>query len=300
MSEGKKGIKVGFVICMVLAVLVAITTTSCSKVPAGNVGVKFDLYGGDKGVQTEEVGPGKYWLGINEEMYLFPTFTQNYVWTKTPSEGSLNDESITFQTKKGMTVGADVGITYRIDPTKVSVIFEKYRKGIEEITDIYLRNMVRDAFNSVASTRTVDKVYGEGKVELLAAAEQMVRDQVQGQGIIIEKLYFIGSLRLPESVNKALNAKIEATQKAEQRENELQQTNAEAEKVRAKARGEADAVVFKANAEAERINLIGTALRKNPQVLEQMAITSWNGVLPKIMGGDGGIPDLILNSVDIK
>lgn len=33
----------------------------------------------------------------------------------------------------------------------------------DEITDVYLRNMVRDAFVTVASTRAVEDVYGSGK-----------------------------------------------------------------------------------------------------------------------------------------
>ncbi|TON43446.1 transposase, partial [Vibrio parahaemolyticus] len=71
--------------------------------------------GGDKGVQAEEVGVGRYWVGVNEELYSFPTFSQNYVWTASETEGSENDESISFQTIEGLAVNADVGITYRID-----------------------------------------------------------------------------------------------------------------------------------------------------------------------------------------
>ncbi|WP_219622928.1 SPFH domain-containing protein, partial [Vibrio parahaemolyticus] len=125
--------------------------TGCSKITAGHVGIKVNLLGGDKGVQAEEVGVGRYWVGVNEELYSFPTFSQNYVWTASETEGSENDESISFQTIEGLAVNADVGITYRIDPTKVSKIFEKYRRGVDEITDVYLRNMVRDALVEKAS-----------------------------------------------------------------------------------------------------------------------------------------------------
>ncbi|TON81215.1 transposase, partial [Vibrio parahaemolyticus] len=55
--------------------------TGCSKITAGHVGIKVNLLGGDKGVQAEEVGVGRYWVGVNEELYSFPTFSQNYVWT---------------------------------------------------------------------------------------------------------------------------------------------------------------------------------------------------------------------------
>ncbi|MCE0874136.1 SPFH domain-containing protein [Pseudomonas monteilii] len=110
----------------------------CSKVPAGNVGVIVNLYGSEKGVELKEVGTGKYWVGINEELYLFPTFTQTETWT--------GAETITFQTVEGMKVGGDVGITYAVAPDKVTTLFQKYRAGIDEITNKFLRNMVRDAF----------------------------------------------------------------------------------------------------------------------------------------------------------
>jgi len=174
--------------------------TGCSKVPAGNVGIKVYLLGTDKGVDSEELGPGRYWIGVNEELFIFPIFTQNYVWTKNPAEGSENDESISFQTVEGMEVNADIGISYSIAKDKVNTVFQKYRKGIGEITDIYLRNMVRDAFVSEASVLEIESVYGKGKSDLLADVEQKVKEQVEPLGILIERIYFIGSLRLPPAV----------------------------------------------------------------------------------------------------
>jgi regulator of protease activity HflC (stomatin/prohibitin superfamily) len=79
---------------------------------------------------------------------------------------------------------------------------------------------------------------------------------------------------------RALNAKIEATQKAQQRENEVQQAMAEAEISRQEAQGVADAQLIKAKAEAEAINVKGRALRDNPAILELNAVEKWDGKLP--------------------
>ena len=192
--------------------------TACSKVPAGNVGVKFDLYGGDKGVTGEVVGPGKYWLGWNEEMYLFPTFAQNYVWTAGNDPTSPADESISFQDREGTQINADIGITYAIRADKADTVFQKYRKGVDEITDTYLRNMVRDALNSETSKMDVSEIYGPGKEELMQRVTSRVKAQVAEIGIEVEKIYWIGAMRLPNTITQAINAKIEATQKAQQRE----------------------------------------------------------------------------------
>ena len=261
----------------------------CNNVPSGHVGVKVHKFGGDKGVDTEELSPGRYWIGINEELFIFPTFTQNYVWTKDSTEGSPDNESISFQTVEGMQVNADIGISYSIKPDKVSDIFQKYRKGVSEITDIYLRNMVRDALVTTASTLKVENVYGRGKTELMDSVEKMVRDQVSPFGINIEKIYWIGEIRLPESVIQALNAKIGATQKAAQRENEVAQSRAEADKKIEEARGEAESRLAVAKAEAEAIRIKGEALRENPRLVELSAIEKWNGVLPQYSMG-GSVP----------
>lgn len=266
-----------------------LTLAACSRVPAGNVGIKVFLLGGDKGVDTQELSPGRYWIGVNEELHIFPTFTQNYVWTKDADEGSPNDESFKFQTIEGMTVGADVGISYAIEPTKVNTIFQKYRRGIDEITDVYLRNMVRDEFVTQASVRKIEKVYGAGKAELIREVQKAVQQQVKAIGINIEKIYWVGELRLPPTVVRSLNAKIEATQKAQQRENEVQQTIAEADKVREKAKGEADAILELAQADAEAIAIKGKALKNNPAIIHLNAIDKWDGVLPK-MSGSQAIP----------
>jgi regulator of protease activity HflC (stomatin/prohibitin superfamily) len=261
---------------------------ACSKVPAGNVGVKFQMYGDDKG-SLQELPPGRYWVGWGYEMYTFPTFTQTYTFTRSPAEGRPVDESISFQTAQGLTVNADVGITYHIDPAKVTLIFQKYRKGIDEITDVYLRNMIRDALVKEASNLDIESVYGKGKASLIEAVQRDVSEEVGAVGIDVEKIYWIGELRLPENVVQSINAKIQATQMAEQRQNEVAQAQAEAQKVEAEAQGRAQAQLTIAEAEAKAISLKGEALRQNPNVVQMSAIEKWDGHLPTYTGG-GALP----------
>lgn len=275
------------ILLFILAAFFVPSLTACSKVPAGNVGVKVYLLGGDKGVDSEELGPGRYWIGFNEDLFLFPTFTQNYVWTKDPAEGSENDESISFQTKEGLSVNADIGISYHIDPTKVNTVFQKYRKGVAEITDIYLRNMVRDALVKAGSVRPIESVYGEGKSELLADVENYVRAQCEPIGIVIEKISFIGDFRLPPTVVAAINEKIQATQRAQQRQNEVAEAEAAANKLRAQAKGEADATLTRAKAQAEANRILAASITS--ELVRYKSIESWNGVLPLVSGG-GNIP----------
>ena len=280
--------KFGMLFSLLFCMFLMLFSSGCSKVPAGHVGIKVYLLGGEKGVESEQLGVGRYWIGFNEELYLFPTFTQNAVWTADKREGSEDDESITFQTVEGMSINADVGISYNVIPEKVPLVFQKYRKKIDEITDIYLRNMVRDAFVKIASTQPIETVYGEGKAELLKQVEETVRSQCKDM-FVIERIYLISDLRLPDAVVTSLNAKIAATQKAQQRENEVREAKAEAEKAVAKAEGEARSITLVAKAQADANQILAKSI--TTELVQYKSIERWDGVLPATMAG-GAVPFL--------
>jgi regulator of protease activity HflC (stomatin/prohibitin superfamily) len=272
---------------IVLLAVLAGSVAACSYVPAGNVGIKVNLLGSDKGVESEVLGVGRYWLGWNEDLYVFPTFMQNYVWTAGVDEGSPNDESISFQTADGMTANADIGISYSIDPNKVALIFQTYRRGVEEITDTFLRNMVRDALVKQASNKPIEYVYGAGKADLISAVQKDVSDQVGKIGIKIDKIYWIGEIRLPPVVLESIKKKNAATQMAQQRQNEVAQAKAEADKKIEDARGTAESILRVAEAQAKANKLLADSL--SSEFVQYQAITKWDGQLPK-MTGSSAIP----------
>lgn len=267
--------------------LVGVSLAACSTVPAGHVGVKVYLLGGSKGVDSEELGVGRYWIGMNEQLYIFPTYMQNYTWTKAPDATGNEDESISFQTVEGMTANADVGISYQLDPTKINKIFQTYRRGVDEITDTFLRNMVRDSLVKQASTKPIEYIYGAGKADLMAAVQADVQKQTQDIGIKIDKIYWIGEIRLPQTVIDSINAKNAATQMAQQRQNEVAQARAEAEKKVAEARGEADSILLKAKAQAEANRELSSSITSD--LVQYRALEKWDGVLPR-MTGSSAIP----------
>lgn len=271
--------------------LLAGTVAACSTVPAGHVGVKVYLLGGSKGVDSEELGVGRYWIGMNEQLYIFPTYMQNYTWTKAPDATGNEDESISFQTVEGMTANADVGISYQLDPTRINKIFQTYRRGVEEITDTFLRNMVRDALVKQASTKPIEYIYGAGKAELMQAVQMDVQKQVEPIGIKIDKIYWIGEIRLPQTVIDSINAKNAATQMAQQRQNEVAQARAEAEKKVAEAKGEADSILLKAQAQAQANKILSESLTS--ELVKYREIDKWDGKYPSTMV-NGGAPNLLV------
>ena len=286
---------------LLLLLMLLLTFLGCSRVESGHVGIKVNLLGGNKGVDTEVLGVGRYWISPNEDLYIFPTFQQNYVWTKDKAESSPDNEEISFQTMEGMSVSADVGITYHLEESKIPDIFQKYIKGVEEITDVYMRNNVRDALNSVASKYKVEYVYGQGKTDLLLEVQEKVKSELGDIGIIVDKLYWIGSVRLPHNVIQALNTKIEATQRAEQRENELRESEADAKKKIAIADGEAKSQISRASGEAKSMLLIADAEAKSnrlianslsDRIIAYEKAKAWDGRLPQVSGSTNSFVDL--------
>lgn len=271
---------------LAVVMIAALLCGACTTVPAGHRGIRVYLLGGDEGVDEVELGVGRYFYWpLTQEIFVFPVFQQNHVWSRAGEQG---DRSITFQTKEGLSVNGDFGISYSVDSSSVTKLFQTYRRGLDEITDLFLRNMVRDALNAEASRMAIEDVYGERRQALLAAVEQRVRDQVESHGIKLQRLYSVGDFRLPPVVVSAINAKIEATQRAQQRENEVREARAESAKLIAQSEGDAESVRIKARAEAEANQLRAGAL--SPTLIQYEAVMRWNGVLPAVVGSQGMLP----------
>lgn len=269
-------IAIGALTAAAVAAGLIYTLCNLQTVPAGYVGVKVNLYGSEKGVQQEKLGVGRYLLTWNEQAYLFPTFNQLHTY-KLP---------FTFQTSDAMAVNAMIGVEYQVKPSMATKVFQTYRKGVAEITDVNIRQNISDALIKFASMMDVNELTANGKTKLLENVTAELRHQLEDVGIHIIRVSWASDIEYPPQVRESINAKIEATQRAMLRENEVAQSKAEAEKARVAARGEADAQLTKAKAEAESIAIRAKALRDNPQVLTLEAISRWDGKLPVYLGGD--------------
>jgi regulator of protease activity HflC (stomatin/prohibitin superfamily) len=284
---------------VVAIVAVGVLYLGCStttRVDAGHVGIRVKLAGSDRGVQDMPVVTG--WVLYNpltEQIILFPTSVQNVVWTQSPHEGKQFDESITFSSAEGVNVNADIGLSFHIEPSLAPRLYGRFRlNDLEKLSDGYMRNTVREAFNDVASKLPVQDVYGAGKSKMLAEVTQKCRDVFGKDGIVIDQLTLNGTLRLPQNVMDAINRAMEATQKALESKNRVAQVEAEAtqaitqahgaaEAARQKAQGEADALLIKARAEAQANEII--RLSTTPAVLQYRSLQQWDGHLPQYNAG---------------
>jgi regulator of protease activity HflC (stomatin/prohibitin superfamily) len=257
------------------------------SVPAGNVLVVVNKYGSDKGIDSTEVrGPGRYWLTWNQEGHLFPTFVQSPKWTADTND-DYKDLGFSCSVRDGMVVGVDIGAQYEFVPDKIPLIFSKYRRGADELSDTVVRQLVADALVTECSKISVEAAYGAGREELLNKVQEHVVRFLDPIGVRVLTLNWLGKPRLPPQIEASITAKIEATQKAMTRENQLQETKAQANIDREKASGEADAKRTAADAEAYSNTVVSKSL--TPELVKYRALDKWNGELPRISGA-GPVP----------
>lgn len=246
------------------------------RINPGNVGIVVNPFGQNKGVEKEELTIGIHILAPWKTVYKFPTYEQNWQWT--------DKGMFTFQTSEGLPVDAEIGITYHLEQSKIPELFAKYRKGMEEITELYVKNILRDHLNKLSSKIKIEDLFSTEKEKLFNEIHSKMNSELNHVGIITTNIYIIGRLHVPQVVTEALNKKIEATQKAQQRENELRESEAEARKLVAKAKGQAESLIIEAESKAKANIILNKSL--TPELLKLKHIDKWNGQLPNTVAGN--------------
>ena len=255
---------------LIFSFLIGIT-----RIEAGYVGVEVNLAGSQRGASEIPVRTGwVFYSPLTTQIIEFPTYVQTVKWTRNVNEGNPLNEEMGFNSKEGMEIFADVSLSYAIEPTKVPDFYVKYR------------------VNEVASTYTVEDVYGEKKAEFLSRVERQIQDKVTNVGVGVQQFGFIGAPRVPAVIAQAITAKAQAIQEAERAKNELATTQAEAAKKIAEADGDAKSQVTRAQGEADANRIRQSSL--TAQLLElrrlenqRALIDRWNGQLPSVEAGQG-------------
>ena len=210
------------VVLFPLSMIILFAFASCVTVRQGEVGVKRKF--------------GKY----NDRPYesgvkVFNPFTSTIVKVSTQTQNLEVD--LTIPSKEGLNIGASVSILYAVKASKTPDI-------LIEIGRDYERNIILPVFRSAVadvSSRFYAKDMHTGE---RASIEEAIREQMMklmdNNGIMIEAV-LMKSIRLPNSLARAIEQKLEAEQNALRMEFVLQEERQEAERKRIKAEGVRDA-----------------------------------------------------------
>ena len=126
------GIK-SFVMLGIL-MLTIIWTTCVNTIKPGEVGVVIDLLGEHKGIEPKEISVGIHFIPFWKSVYNFPIYEQNHQW--------IGEEGFNFQTSEGLPVHANIGINFNLEKNRIHNLFCKYRRGMEEITHLFVKNTI--------------------------------------------------------------------------------------------------------------------------------------------------------------
>lgn len=260
------------------------------KIDAGHVGIEVALIGSEKGVQDVTQVTGIVWYNpYTTEIYEFPVFVQNSVYALEATTESDGGQEFRVTTKDGLGCGFDVSINYKIEESSVVPIFKKYRRPLSQLNRTIIKNYLRQAFNKTASKYTAEDLY-QRREQFQAEAEKGIRKLLEPEGFKIEQVVLLGEIRLPKSVRMNIEAKVNAKQLSLKKQEELAQTQADAEKQIAQAEGRAKSLLIQAKAEAEANNLRQQSL--NALLIQQQWIEAWQkggSKVPQYIGGkDGG------------
>ncbi|MCD8741603.1 hypothetical protein LT679_13395 [Mucilaginibacter roseus] len=268
----KRVFRIGGVV-IVLVVALFIQPFTYENIDAGNVGIKINLYGSDRGVDNITIVTGRVWYNTwTTKIVEFPTYTQN-----------VDYEPFVITTKDAAEFQVDPKLNYHVNANLVPQIYRQYRKPLGEIEQQFMRNTIYDAYRIVANSFTSDSVMSnrerfEDKIQMLLT-KNLAKD-----GFVYDQL--TSAITPPASLRRMIdekNASIQARLKAE---NEAKQAIAEAQVSKAKAEGEAAALLIKARAESEANKLRQQSL--TPLLVQTRMIEKWNGQLPTY----GTVPQL--------
>lgn len=269
-----------------LTVLAVMLATGCTRVGPGNVGIVVSMAGSNKGVSEIPTTTG--WVFYNPmgtTVLEYPTFVQSAVWTKNAQEGHPINEEISFTTGDQMQVYADISLAYQLNPSKVPAFYVKFRSDdLDQFTHGFLRNLARQKFDDVAGKYKIEQVMGDNG-PFLKEVRATLQADLDPIGVELQQFGFIGAPRPPEPVITSINAKVQATQIAIQKENEVRQAQADAAKVVAQAQGYADALIKRSTAEAEANKRIAESV--TPNLIEFEKAKRWDGKLPQVTSSGG-------------
>jgi regulator of protease activity HflC (stomatin/prohibitin superfamily) len=243
-------------VLLVVGAVGAFLASSIVVVPAGHVGVVFNVIGG---VQQEEVGEGVHVVvPVLQQVTLYDTRQQELTLA-----GRQGDQ-ITARSSEGLEIVVDVTVLYQIVGSEAARLHQDIGTSYEEIrVRPEVRSQIRDgisefdAANLISSER--DDLQRMIEESLVAALED---DNIRILSVLLREV------SIPEAITRAIEEKQAAEQQVAVEENRRKQSEIAAQRRVIEATGERDAAVAKAEGEAEALRLRGQALRENPEIIQ--------------------------------
>jgi prohibitin 2 len=263
-----------------IIILLFIVSASVKIVDAGYRGVLLKFGAVDTNV------------ALNEGIHFVTPFRDSVIQMEVRTQKTV--ENAASASKDLQDVTTQVALNYHINPDRAQVVYQQI--GFE-----YGNRVIAPAIQE-----SVKQVTARFNAEELITKRETVKNQIEEQikarlapyNIVVDTIS-ITEFQFSDQFRKAVEAKVEAQQRALQAQNDLRRIEIEAQQNEAKAVGEqkanvarADGVrqsnVLQAEGESQAIKIIDQQLRTSPTYLEWLKTQRWDGKLPLVTGGGSG------------
>lgn len=274
--------KIGGVILALVLILCAIGCVIClERVPAGYVGVVYNM---DGGVDGEVLTQGWHLVSPTKKVTTYSIGIEQSYLTSEDKGDSPNDESFNIPTSDGKTVRVNLEFSYRFDESRVAETFVKFKgKSGESIKDTFIKPKIIAWTQEVSANYPVTDIFGDKRTTINAELDVYLRGKFDKYGIIIDTVNFT-DISVDEETAAAIQKKVTAQQELELANIEAETAKIQAEKDLEVARISAEAMQVAAEAEANANREIASSL--TPELIEKMKYGAWNGELPTVTGGN--------------
>lgn len=261
-------------ILFLIATIISVTLTSCTVVDSGEIGIKFHKWASNDTDYGGVEGTCHGWVSFNPlttDVFTYPTYIQR-----------KNYEPFSVNAKDASIFTMDPTIAYRINPDKACDIFTKYRKGIHEIEDGYIRTCIYEAYRTCANQYSSDSLMSS-RANFESDVRNRLEKSLMSEGFIVEE--FTSQITPPKALEQMINEKNMAIQSSLKAENKVKEAEANAKIKIAEAQGEAEAMKIKADGEAYYNRTISASL--SPMIVQEDFIEKWDGKMPVVAGSGG-------------
>ena len=281
----------GSVILAIAIVFAIIFTFAClEKIPAGYVGVVYNMNGG---VDGEILQQGWHFVAPTKKITTYSIGIEQSYLTAEDKGDSKKDESFNIPTSDGKTVKVNLEFSYRFDPEKVANTFIQFKgRSGEEIKNTFIKPKVIAWTQEVSANYPVTDIFGNQRTAINAELDVYLKGKFESYGIIIDTVNFT-DISVDDETAAAIQRKVTAQQELElaeieaktatiQAEKDREVAKIQAEKNKEVAEIEAEQLLISANAEAEANRIVSESL--TDRLIEKQKLEKWDGQYPKVMG----------------
>ena len=288
------------IIAVIAIVLLGLTVSAWRSIAPGYVGIVFDK--ANHNVTAGALEPG--WAFINpftQAIQQYPITIQTYSMVQKSSEGQVaGDDSIKVQSNEGQQLNLDIVIQYQVIKEEAGALYQDWGGAdITTVQDQAVRQYTRSQVPVVASKYTWEEITSSKRAEIVNEISQVLTAELAKRHLRLISMG-VREVHLPQSLQTALDQKIQAQQQAEQQKYQLQQAQVKAQQdvaeatgranaLKAQAEGEAQATLTRATAQSEANKQLAQSL--TPELIRYQQLQRWDGKLPLFSGG--GVTPLI-------